>query len=366
MRVLLVTGSLPPMKCGIGDYTEFLAEALATREGITVAVLTDVQAAVGGIHRRFEVFPVVDGWTFSDIPRIVRTILNWHPDIVHFQYPTQGYGNKIFPWLLPPIIGLLNVFIVQTWHEYYPLKGLITVPNAMCPGGLIVVRPEYKNRMPAWFRWLIRNKVFRFIPNASTIPVVQLTDAERAEIRSHLLEESKLLIIYFGFVYPAKGVEFLFEIADPKQHHLVLICELNPSDSYHTLILNHIRNKPWERNVTIMGFLSAEEVGRLLASADAVVFPFRDGGGSWNTSVHAAVEQGTFVLITSREHHGYDPKENIYYACPGDIEEMRKALHTYSGRMRKRTSTAPALAWDAIADSHIQLYRDLQGPISLP
>ena len=46
MKVLLVTGSFPPMKCGVGDYTACLAEALARKPNIEVAVLTS-QGAEG-------------------------------------------------------------------------------------------------------------------------------------------------------------------------------------------------------------------------------------------------------------------------------------------------------------------------------
>ena len=45
IRVLLITGSYPPMKCGVGSYSQRLAMALADYSGVKVTVLTDKRAS---------------------------------------------------------------------------------------------------------------------------------------------------------------------------------------------------------------------------------------------------------------------------------------------------------------------------------
>jgi hypothetical protein len=47
MRILLISGSLPPMRCGVGDYTASLATALGRCDDTAVAVLTDTAANPG-------------------------------------------------------------------------------------------------------------------------------------------------------------------------------------------------------------------------------------------------------------------------------------------------------------------------------
>ncbi|MGH3054806.1 MAG: glycosyltransferase, partial [Gaiellaceae bacterium] len=118
MRVLLISGSLPPMKCGIGDYTRQLAEALASRAGVTVGVLTDAAAAASAAERRFEVLPLAHGWRFADLGNLLRAVGAWKPDIAHMQFPGQGYGRSKLPWLLPSILAMHGLPVVQTWHEY--------------------------------------------------------------------------------------------------------------------------------------------------------------------------------------------------------------------------------------------------------
>jgi glycosyltransferase involved in cell wall biosynthesis len=356
MKILLVSGSLPPMKCGVGDYTASLAKALGRCKDTSVAVLTDAAATPIPADFDFEVFPLARGWRMADVVRIGEATRRWRPDIVHVQYPTQGYGFRYLPWLLPTFFSVVNVPVVQTWHENHMERARCNLLNAALSGGLIVVRPNYKAMMPGWYRWLIRRKKFECIPNASAIPRIRLSDKETFAIRSHFAPPPTRLIVYFGFVHPAKRVELLFEIADPAQHHLVLICDLNSKDEYHRAILNRINHEPWIGKVTIAGFLPAEEAGRLLAAAEAVLLPFRDGSGSWNTSVHAAVIQGSFVLTTSREQHGYDTLRNVYYARPDDVADMGLALRTHVGSRSPEIANDPASEWEAIADAHRSFY----------
>ena len=356
MRILLISGSLPPMRCGVGDYTGRLAKALGRCQETFVAVLTDAAAQPVPPDFDFEVFPIIDGWRMRNILRIAKVVRRWHPDVIHIQYPTQGYGRTYLPWLLPALFRMANVPVVQTWHEYHMETVRRNLLNAVLGGGLVVVRPDYKAKMPNWYRWLIRRKTFGFIPNASAIPPIRLSDKERVSIRSRFASPPMHLVVYFGFAYPPKRVELLFEIADPSQHRLVLIGDLSSKDEYHKSILDRANQAPWIGKVTVTGFLPGDEVGRVLAAADAVVLPFRDGGGMWNTSLHAAVKQGTFVLTTANDRHGYDASCNIYYARPDDVVDMRSALRTHIGSRKAEIGDNPASEWDAIADAHRVLY----------
>ncbi len=356
MRVLLVCGTYPPIRCGVGDYTAALARAFGRRGDVTVAVLTS-SGAVGAGEDRIELFPEMRTWKIADWPSILRRIRQWRPDLVHVQYPTHYYGE--IQWVLPALARLVNGPVVQTWHEYYSSRHWPNVLNAALPGGLVVVRPQYRERMPRWYRWLIRSKEFRFIPNASSIPLIRLTTEERAATRSEVGARVDGLIVYFGFASPAKGIESLFEIADPQHHRLVLICDLSAEDTYQESILALAGRGDWAGKVTVTGFLPPEQAGRVLAAADAAVFPFLDGGGEWNSSIHGAAAQGTFVLSTSLDRHGYDDMKNIYYAVPGDIGEMRQALRKHLGRRRPPQADSPEAEWDSIAEAHLELYRTL-------
>jgi glycosyltransferase involved in cell wall biosynthesis len=363
IRVMLVTGSFPPMKCGIGDYSARLASTLAEEESLTIAVLTDERAGPTHWDREYDVFPAARGWGIGDIPRLLRVVSGWHPGIIHLQYPTQGYGSSILPWILPSLFAWMGIRVVLTWHEYWIGRARF-LPNALSLGGLVLIRPGHLGRMPWLYRRLLARKRVVEIPNATALPQVVLDQDERASIQSRYAPQGRKLVVYFGFAYPAKGIEQLFQIADPARDHLILICDLNQGNLYHREIQAQLASPEWAGAVSNPGFLPSDEAARLLSAADAVVLPFREGGGKWNSSVHAAVEQGTFVLTTSTDARGYSPEDNCYLAQPGEIEEMRLALGRYIGIRNPSPSDASTTRWKAIARAHRALYEELVGPKS--
>lgn len=345
------------MKCGVGDYTAKLAESLAWNKGEVVAVLTDASINQRTGKTPYKVIASIETWTIRDTLRVIKEVENFSPDIVHVQYPTQAYGNKLFPWLIPMILHFRGFTVVQTWHEHYHLGNWRIYFSSWVPGGLITVRPNYKDRMPLWFQRIISNKQFCFIPNASAIPAVKISSEEKQIIREKFDATHCHLIVYYGFVFPTKGIESIFEICDPERHRIVLVCDLDSSVPYHRSIRSLAKNLLWKGKSFVTGFLPAVDVANILASADAVVLPFTTGGGMWNTSIHGARAQGTFLLTTSEQKNGYSADENTYYAKPRDTVEMKNALDTYIG-MRSENALADQLSsWEFIATTHIEFYK---------
>jgi glycosyltransferase involved in cell wall biosynthesis len=137
----------------------------------------------------------------------------------------------------------------------------------------------------------------------------------------------------------------------------VMVGDVKEWDPYQRELLQRLEKEPLAGQVTMTGFLPPEEAARVLAAADAVVLPFRRGGGVWNTSIQAAVLQGSFVLTTSVARHGYDSIQNVYYAHPGDTEDLKQALEIYLGHRNpraERENLPPT--WPEIAERHLSFY----------
>jgi glycosyltransferase involved in cell wall biosynthesis len=362
MRILLISGSFPPLKCGVGDYTKQLAIALAESKDISVGILTSVGADYCNSDVRIEVFPVIDAWSSKGIPKILHIVKQWRPDLVHIQYPTKGYAQERLPSLLPILLWIYGVTVVRTWHEYSKdLTGKTFILNWAVPGGCIVTRPLKEEALPYWKRLFVKHRKIQLIPIGSNIPTAKISSETRKTIFSKYASKNKFMLVYFGFVSETKDLELLFEIADQAKHHLVLICELNPKDAYQNRIITLTNQPKWRDSVTVTGYLPAEEVSYILAAADAVVLPFKFGTHYSNGTLCAAINQGTFVLTTSLQQNGYDASKNIYYAKPGDIKDMRNALGLYIGRRKLINVDNGMSEWADIANRHINLYRQLKG-----
>jgi len=358
MRLLLITGSYPAMKCGVGDYSYNLANSLASNSKIQVGVLTSVLGGQGFQPAGVKIFPAMETWRLSEAPKVREIIRRWSPDIVHIQYPTQGYGNGWLPWLLPMICFFMGKKIVQTWHEGFSRRdALKLLLISIIPGKLVVVRPQYQVRiLNPVLHWALWGKKPLLIQNASCIPQVELSEQKIETLRKRYLKKQKRLVVFFGFVYPHKGVELLFKIADPDMDQIVIAGEVDEHGDYYREIMNLVSSELWQGKVTVTGFLPVADVAELLAVADAVIFPFRDGGGEWNTSIHAAILNRALVITTSTTQNGYDKKDNVYFARVDDIQEMKSALADYGGRRRVSDFDIDQDEWLNIAQEHSSLY----------
>ncbi len=358
LRILLITGSFPPQKCGVGDYCHSLAQALSDLPGIHVGVISSQSAGSVSYSRTFEVFPIIKNWGLSEAPKLIRKIKAWNPDIVHVQYPTQGYKKSILPWLIPAIAFLMKRKVVQTWHETYSRRDIIWFTlKGMIPGGLVLVRPTYRQDLHPWLHGGFRGKEVSYIQNASAIPRASINPEDSSQLKLSYLNGQRRLVVFFGFIYPHKGVDLLFDIANPDSDQIVIAGEIDKMDSYHSAVFSRSTELPWNGKVSLVGFLESSSAAELLYVADAVVLPFRLGGGEWNTSIHSACLQGTLVITTSKTASGYQESSNVYYSKVDDIEEMKLALDLYSGRKKRIDNEITTDEWSRVATEHEKLYK---------
>jgi glycosyltransferase involved in cell wall biosynthesis len=353
----MVTGSYPPMKCGVGDYTHQLVKALAQDGSTQIHVLT---SSANTIERESGVdVQNIMSWRGREIFKYIKFLFKIKPDLVHIQYPTQGYGGGLLPLVLSLVAYVMGFKVIQTWHEFYDREYFMALfPRMITPGGLIFVRQNYLEKLDKAYRWALFNKQKKFIRNASSIPVSKLNESERASRRAQLLKGKERLIFYFGFLSPVKGVEDLFEIADPKTDLLVIAGDINSNDEYHAKILQLANSEKWKYSCSLVGYLSEVEIADFLRMSDAVVLPFVNGVGSWNSTLHAAHRNGAFVVTTSDNLRGYDKTVNTFFAEIKSIEELRKGLQ-YCGGLFNDLSQQDD--WREIADEHLRFYKKILG-----
>jgi glycosyltransferase involved in cell wall biosynthesis len=356
----MVTGSYPPMMCGVGDYTQALVNSLR-ESGVDVHVVT-TQIDAFNTNSETWVSRVMPDWQIGHVQKFLNIVEDFSPDIVHIQDPTQGYDFATAPAFMMAAARLKKrMNIVWTWHEFVPKEFNKRFIAFHVMGSLskaiIYVRKNYKDNIIKSISLVLQRKPFQFIPNASVIPKSTMDKSSRIQLKKSIVPDDKQMVVFFGFIYPNKGVEQLFDIADPQKHHLVLVGKLDENYPYHQKILSLAQDERWSGHVSMLGFLESEEAAKVIKAADAVVLPYTEGAGSWNTSLHAASLQGTFVVTTSQSQSGYDNQNNIFYAGLHDIEAMRSALLQYCGVRRDVTNVENP--WAQIAREHHDLYQKI-------
>ena len=369
LRVCIVTASYPPARCGVGDYTALLSTALASN-GTHISVVTSGHQGTVCRDGNPTVLPVVHNWSLLNVARVIRAILKCKPDIVHFQFPTNGYFD-----VLVPILGVLpkGPKVVVTMHEplsvkpsrlpwvFRPIRNWLSIASA---DAIIVVAQSYAEFLHGVSERM-RRIPCELVPIASNIPVSQLSTEAVREVRRQLgIPRGTLVLTYFGFVHARKGFDQVLDLIKILEQRkvaavILVLGELLGRDPYQKDLLDRISNDPVLRSaVKVLGYLDSDAIADHLAVSDACVLPFVDGVHPKRGSFLAALDQGIFIVTTSDPPKGYIADENVYYAKQGDIDAMALAVQRHAAP-RRSAASHPVRTWEAVAQEHLRLFKRL-------
>ena len=329
----MICGSYPPDVCGIGDYTAELVKALK-QHGTAVEPLP---------RRR---------WNLLDSQRIVKEIRRSGCDIVHLQYPSEGYRTSLVPqWVS------MQVPLVVTIHDF--LNSRIERRLACIPFFLFAKRLVFTTRyeldgVARLFPWIRRKSVV--IPIGTNIPADSTS-------RARSFDE----ILYFGLLAPHKGLEQVLKLAemalaDGLNLRVHIVGTFPPRlRAYAEDLMASARNLPvrWTLGKSPL------EVSRILASSSVAFMPFPDGASERRGSLKAAVSAGVVCITTAgsqtpedmlRAVVVIDTVEEAYERAKilmGDVDQWKR-LST------EATNYARTFDWEAIAYAHRELYMSQQ------
>ncbi len=355
---MLVSGSAPPDLCGVGDYTNALATGLARLKNTEVAVLTTVgDQPADATYLAMRILP---DWRLRHWRLVWRALREFRPEIVHLQHPTRGFGDGWLPSLTGLLARVAGVRMVITWHEAFvqgQTKRFLT--QWALTQRFITVRPDFAELMWAPLRKLLRWRRGQLILGASALPQTTLDDKAQCRLRAELLEGAERLIVFFGFLHPAKGVERLFELANPIRDRLLIVGEAVGDAAYQKSLDALVSSSNWAGRARMTGRLPAQAAANILAVADAVALPFLEGGGVWNSSIHAAVMQGTPVVTTARDVGASTNDGLVRYVDIKDWCSMSSQLDRVPEWCPRSPQASDSDEWSRIATEHMTLYRSI-------
>ena len=352
----MVTGSYPPQPCGIGDYTDRLVRELLAA-GINVEVITTrAKAPRSNASVRYE----AESWRMSSWKKGVAWMREQGYDLVHIQYPARFYGYPPDLALLSYLLrkGLPGVPLVVTFHEFritHLLRqltvGAIALPVHKVLFTADIEREAFVRVMP----WLRRKTdVIRMAASIATLPFPP--DA-RTELRASLdIEEGDVVIVYFGFLHPNKGIETLlktFSLVHKARSNtrLLMLSLLEPdTNHYHAQILQEAQRLDITGAIVWVGYLSASDVSRHLSSADIGFFPYQDGVTLRRLSFITAMCHGLPCVTTAGPAGGagigLSDRGNVMLVSPSDN------IDGFAGRLSSLVDSADSRR--AIGDSALR------------
>ncbi len=384
MRIGFVS-RYPPVHCGIGEYTRFLADAIASlSRKVEVIVFSTTEAGAEPYHvGRIKVVP-----SFERLGPPFSTLLNKLADedgvdVLHLQheYGIFGEGDAIVDTMVEAIRERLAKVAVATLHTvYHPYavgdrsERLTFMHRAASELDTVVVHSHIQE-FELYSQGVDLHKVHR-IPHGTFInPYV---GHNRFELAESLGIEPSLIRGYVittpGFIRPDKGLRTLLEAEDRlsklrSDYTIIVAGEPQGKDSAAEYMWLIEEAESRGRLVLLRRYLNSDELLRLAALADVIVLPYRDRPGKYSVSGILHISMGSMKPIVGTrvprliELYQFAPRLTT---SPGQADELSKLLnwlienYDYAvAYMASLYSYAVRTIWLRAARKHLALYTKL-------
>ncbi len=358
---------MPPLKCGIGYYTNRLLDELCSLEEVTLITTRGLES-----HSKVKEAQYVSDWRLLNLPKIVKEIRRAKPDIVHIQYPAKGYKRQLGINFLPLFLKIrrFKVPIVITLHEYYgsgilgKTRNLIT---AWLADKLLVSNPYDLQALPA----RLRAKT-TIVPIGSNIPLAKRDEGYyRSLLKSLGADNEDEPVVFLGFPYENKGLESLIDAARNSDFSVLFLCEFDETNPYQKNLLERIRSlKKSGSKLYIAGFLSDTEVSQVMQESKIFVLPQKYPLTAKSGTAIAAALHGLIVISKAADDASLNmPFVNLVNSLLLDemndknLADNLRTLKADRTMRQKLSSNAKELSdyfsWKNIANKHKKLYEDL-------
>jgi glycosyltransferase involved in cell wall biosynthesis len=371
-KVSLVLGSDSARdKDAVGQYTEILYEHLSSElakrheDGLSVELVL------------LRPNSLKEWWT--GLARVFERC-----DLVHIEYPFEGWGASIAPGLLPPIMGLIpgrrRAKIATTFHEWrtmHPLRKGSILPLALFSDAVLFVSERERSAYHASLLARLRKRQkARVIPIGINVTLPALGDKEILEERELLSDgdaPAEFLLGCFGFIYsakqPYKVLHTLRSLLERGVRARLVFAGDFPADHVKEKrdFLRHIEALGLGDHVALLGFLDDMVLARVLSACNVVLLLFSDGVSVRRGSFWTMLELGVPVITTSppseREFLGLlpnEPLENVVYVSADEsAESLAEASRRFArfGVPQRRPGISPG--WNRIARDHVAFYREI-------
>ena len=332
MRVVLVEGCCAPGTCGVGDYAGRLSAALA-RSGVHVEVAEQLN------------------WGALGVPKAIKGIEALRPDIIHFQYPTVGFGRRLGPQIFATVRP--SVVTIHEVSQAHKLRKLALLPFMLRSRHIIFTSPFEREFALRWAPWIAES--------SSVIPI-----GSNIKAASSTQQRAVNEIVYFGLIMPRKGLEDLIVLGSLLKTsglsiRIRIIGSLNPwHKEYFVKLQQRSASLPliWELD------LDAEQVADRLSRAAISYLPYVDGASDRRATLKTMLASGVAVITTKGAHTPPDLESCVLFAnAPDDALKMIAHLisnpHEISLLSAKASRYVQQFSWESIAAAHLRVYGEI-------
>lgn len=339
--MLIITGTYPPRKCGVGDYCQNL---LSTTQAKDWKLYTD------------------DNWNITTLFQKIKEIKKYNPEVINIQYPTVGYGKSLLPHLLTIYLTkILKKKVIITLHEYSQLgwKGKLATSIFLKFGNHIVFTTEFERQYAI--------KKYPQLKNNSSIIKIYSNILTKNEQPS--FEQRSYDMGYFGYIRPEKGLEDYIETAkkiqktNPNFKAYIMGQTQDEFSFYHKPLLETLSDS----NITLLLNKSNQEVSDILSQTKIAYLPYPDGlterRGSFLASLlhHCIIvtTKGNFTTNAQLSTFNFVNKEKANSKITEIIKCETKLIDEQIDKMNTYIAHQIPSSWEDVANEYQTLIKSL-------
>lgn len=328
MRILMVTPTYPPTKCGMADYTERLCQNLSKTNDVYV-----LTTKIKNTSTKNNVFRVMNNWSILEYEKVKKFTDFIKPDIMHIQYHENDFPKKKLAAFLPFLFRKKCKIITSL--AFFNLRQPFFVQMIMKHSHCLTVTTEQDYLTIAKKFPKYKNKVYKVFDGPNITDDGNFVD--RKKIRKQLnVKEDEILLVNFGFLKEDKGIEeIIFALRDVLNRgykvKVLMISEFHHDKNlknYQNKIRLTIKKLALENNIIWSGYVEKNQVSNYIKSCDIGVMPFRDGISGMRSSYWSLLSHELPTITTRSEFvpPGLENKKNTVLIPSQNYKELSKAI----------------------------------------
>jgi len=356
MKVCMISGSFPNMKCGVGDYTANLSRELA-KDGICIDVITShnlettTKIENGSERLAITLHPIMKNWGLENTLPLLERIRQLNPDIIHVQYQRGTYYSRELILIFPVLARFVfpDVPIIVTFHDLqapYILQRLlksvsehILFPWLILADGIIVSNHGDSKRIRKMVPW-VKTKI-RQIPVGANVGVSAGGKKDKAAIRARLgMVNGAILIstfcnvVFMNYIMLFKAMHSL--IKDGYDLRLVVIGGIPAKSSKNDQLDKDYRQRigvlakklEISEFLSYTGYLPPSEVSAYLSASDLCVQLYWKGVSNRNATFSTVLAHGlpTITTLGDEKPEGLIDYRNVIFVPCDNVKALTIAL----------------------------------------
>ncbi len=378
--VLIISGTYPDIKCGVGYYTQRLIENLISRN-MNISLLTSQDPL---IQKKSYIHPLIRKWNVFSIFRILAFVKNHRPSMINLQVPTAKYKRILSSLILLPLISKIffrNTPFVVTVHDYsitrevlkiffvplFLFSDIILVNNNEDAEDIVKHLPFFKKRL-------------KNIQMGPTIEVCDIPGERKAEFyRKIAYADGDRFISTLGFLKKDRCVDRVIKVfknirKNDNRIKLLILGDMQRANDarYRGSVFTLAEKLGVADKVYWLGFCSPEEISFYLSICDLSLLLYERGASFRRSTIINCIVRKIPVLTNINKRYGIDKMladSGMVIAVDSlntDViyKKAKMVLYNddYAIEMKQRMKSAEKIFnWDRHIEEIVNVYSELMG-----